>query len=109
MVSLVMRRSLKERQRPASVPPLLPQPSRRGAAVPAWQPETASGPGRGPAREAPQHPEAGDALVFHCRIFHAAGRDASGEAKLSTDFRCHASGNRPIPGTRPDRYPSVPL
>ena len=53
--------------------------------------------------------EAGDALLFHCRLFHAAGMNASGEVKLSVVFTYHASGNRPIPGTRSDRYPSVPI
>ena len=53
--------------------------------------------------------EAGDALLFHCRIFHAAGMNASGEVKLSVVFTYHGSGNRPIPGTRSDRYPSVPI
>ena len=53
--------------------------------------------------------EAGDALFFHCRLFHAAGKNRSGEAKLSAIFTYHAGHNRPIPGTRSDRYPSVPL
>ncbi len=53
--------------------------------------------------------EAGDALFFHCRLFHAAGKNRSGEVKLSAVFTYHASRNRPIPGTRSDRYPSVPV
>ncbi len=53
--------------------------------------------------------EAGDALLFHCRLFHAAGKNRSGEVKLSAVFTYHAAGNRPIPGTRSDRYPSVPV
>ncbi|MCY4452860.1 MAG: phytanoyl-CoA dioxygenase family protein [Immundisolibacterales bacterium] len=53
--------------------------------------------------------EAGDALLFHCRLFHAAGMNSSGEVKLSAVFTYHADGNRPIPGTRSDRYPSVPI
>ena len=53
--------------------------------------------------------DAGDALLFHCRLFHAAGMNASGEVKLSAVFTYHARGNRPIPGTRSDRYPSVPI
>ena len=51
--------------------------------------------------------EAGDALFFHCRLFHAAGKNRSGAVKLSTVFTYHARDNRPIPGTRSDRYPSV--
>lgn len=53
--------------------------------------------------------DAGDALLFHCRLFHAAGKNLSGEVKLSAVFTYHAGGNRPIPGTRSDRYPSVPI
>ena len=53
--------------------------------------------------------EAGDALFFHCRLFHAAGKNCSGEVKLSAVFTYHAGRNRPIPGTRSDRYPSVPV
>ena len=52
---------------------------------------------------------AGDALLFHCRLFHAAGMNTSGMVKLSAVFTYHARGNRPIPGTRSDQYPSVPL
>ena len=53
--------------------------------------------------------EAGDALFFHCRLFHAAGKNGSDSTKLSAVFTYHAAGNRPIPGTRSDRYPSVPV
>ena len=51
--------------------------------------------------------EAGDVLFFHCRLFHAAGKNRSGEVKLSAVFTYHTADNRPIPGTRSDRYPSV--
>ncbi len=53
--------------------------------------------------------EAGDVLFFHCRLFHAAGKNRSGEVKLSAVFTYHTANNRPIPGTRSDRYPSVPV
>ena len=53
--------------------------------------------------------EAGDALFFHCRLFHAAGKNRSESTKLSAVFTYHARDNRPIPGTRSDRYPSVPV
>ena len=53
--------------------------------------------------------EAGDALFFHCRLFHAAGKNRSGAVKLSAVFTYHARDNRPIPGTRSDRYPSIPV
>lgn len=51
----------------------------------------------------------GDALFFHCRVFHAAGANDTDQVKLSVAFTYHESGNRPIPGTRSDFYPSIPL
>ena len=53
--------------------------------------------------------EPGDVLFFHCRAIHAAGKNLSGEVKLSCVFTYHAADNRPIPGTRSDRYPGLPL
>ena len=53
--------------------------------------------------------EAGDVLFFHCRLFHAAGKNRTEDVKLSAVFTYHAGGNRPIPGTRSDRYPSIPV
>ena len=53
------------------------------------------------------HP--GDALFFSGRLFHAAGRNGTEAVKLSVVTTYHAAGNRPLPGTRSDRYPSLPL
>lgn len=53
--------------------------------------------------------EAGDVLLFHCRTFHAAGRNASGAVKLSAVFTYRAETNPPIPGTRSASLPEVPL
>jgi len=44
--------------------------------------------------------EAGDALFFHSRLFHAAGRNTSAEVKLSLVFTYRAADNPPIAGTR---------
>lgn len=49
----------------------------------------------------------GDLLLFHCRLFHAAGANRSADVKLSVVFTCHAQDNRPIPGTRSANYPSL--
>lgn len=71
----------------------------------------------------PEHPEnqvliaeartvglaSGDALLFHCRAFHAAGRNLTDQAKLSAVFTYHAEDNRPLPGTRSAQYPSIAL
>ncbi|MEM6707845.1 MAG: phytanoyl-CoA dioxygenase family protein [Pseudomonadota bacterium] len=51
----------------------------------------------------------GDALFFHCRAFHAAGRNRSTETKLSCVFTYHRVDNRPIPGTRSAAFESVPV
>ena len=44
--------------------------------------------------------QAGDVLLFHCRLLHAAGRNRSSQTKLSTVFTYCATDNRPLPGTR---------
>lgn len=53
--------------------------------------------------------DAGDLLLFSCRLFHAAGRNDALEVKLSLVFTYHGAGNRPIPGTRSAQYPSIDL
>ena len=52
---------------------------------------------------------AGDVLLFHCRLFHAAGRNTTNEVKLSPVFTYHRHDNHPIPGTRSASFPSIPL
>jgi len=53
--------------------------------------------------------EPGDVLFFHCRTFHAADANRSGQSKLSLVFTYHAADNRPLPGTRSASLPAVPL
>lgn len=53
--------------------------------------------------------DVGDVLFFHCRLFHAAGRNESNAVKFSAVFTYHDGTNHPIPGTRSERYPSIPL
>jgi phytanoyl-CoA hydroxylase len=52
---------------------------------------------------------AGDMLLFHSRLFHAAGRNGSDAVKLSPVFTYHGRGNRPLRGTRSDRFPSIDI
>lgn len=52
---------------------------------------------------------AGDVLLFHCRLFHAAGRNTTAAVKYSPVFTYHRADNHPIPGTRSAAYPSIPL
>jgi phytanoyl-CoA hydroxylase len=51
----------------------------------------------------------GDVLFFHCRLFHAAGRNERVQTKYSLVYTYHAAGNRPLSGTRSASLPSVPL
>ncbi|NIP16195.1 MAG: phytanoyl-CoA dioxygenase family protein [Pseudomonadales bacterium] len=53
--------------------------------------------------------EPGDVLFFHCRLFHAAGKNLTDEVKLSMVTTYHTADNRPIPDTRSAQYPGVPL
>ena len=51
----------------------------------------------------------GDVLFFHCRLFHAAGRNTTEQTKFSVVFTYHAADNRPVAGTRSASLPDVPL
>ena len=42
----------------------------------------------------------GDVLLFHSSLFHAAGKNQSGERKLSVAFAYHGRRTRPLPGSR---------
>jgi len=52
---------------------------------------------------------AGDALFFHSKLFHAAGRNQTDTTKLSLVFTYHAAANRPIDATRSARFPGIAL
>jgi len=51
----------------------------------------------------------GDLLLFHCRLFHAAGTNETSQLKLSAVFTYHGVSNAPLPATRSALYPSVAL
>jgi len=51
----------------------------------------------------------GDVLFFHCRTFHAAGRNRTRDVKLSGVFTYHDRRNQAVPGTKSAQYPSIPL
>ena len=53
--------------------------------------------------------QAGDVLLFHCRLLHAAGRNESDAVKLSAVFTYHRQDNRSQTGTRSDRFPSIEM
>jgi phytanoyl-CoA hydroxylase len=51
----------------------------------------------------------GDVLLFHCRLFHAAGPNQTADTKFSVVYTYHASDNRPLAGSRSAALPDVPL
>lgn len=51
----------------------------------------------------------GDAMLFHCRLFHAAGRNLTDRVKLSCVFTYHAADNHPLPGSRSAQYAGIPV
>ena len=53
--------------------------------------------------------EPGDLLLFHCRLFHAAGTNDTDRLKLSAVFTYHGESNVPLPDTRSALYQSVAL
>jgi phytanoyl-CoA hydroxylase len=61
------------------------------------------------ARATPVELAQGDVLFFHCRLFHAAGRNERIHTKYSLVYTYHAADNRPLSGTRSASLPSVPL
>lgn len=52
---------------------------------------------------------AGDVLFFHCKLLHSAGRNQTGNVKLSVVFTYHAQDNRPISDTRSAEYPDISI
>jgi len=51
----------------------------------------------------------GDALFFHSRLFHAAGRNESADVKFSLVFTYRAADNAPLPGSRSASQPEIAL
>ncbi|MDO6462053.1 phytanoyl-CoA dioxygenase family protein [Granulosicoccaceae sp. 1_MG-2023] len=53
--------------------------------------------------------QAGDVLFFHCKTYHAAGKNSSDTVKRSLVFTYRTPDNRPIPSTRSGFYQDVPV
>ena len=53
--------------------------------------------------------EPGDALFFHCRTLHAAGRNLTSEPKFSVVFTFRPAENLPLPGSRSAAKPELLL
>ncbi len=53
--------------------------------------------------------QAGDLLLFHCNVLHAASQNRRAEIKFSPVFTYHAQSNLPLPDSRSARAGSVPL
>lgn len=52
---------------------------------------------------------AGDVLFFHCKVFHAAGRNMTDAIKKSLVFTYHCADNQPIPETRSAQWPGIAI
>ena len=61
------------------------------------------------ARKLPAALEPGDGLFFHCRTFHAAGRNHTGQTKFSVVFTFRPGDNPPKPGSRSASMPELVL
>lgn len=51
--------------------------------------------------------EPGDVLFFHCRTFHAAGRNTTTQPKFSVVFTFRPADNPPTPGSRSASLPEL--
>jgi phytanoyl-CoA hydroxylase len=51
----------------------------------------------------------GDLLLFHSNLFHAAGRNTTGNAKYSLVFTYRGADNPPKEGTRSSSVPDIVL
>lgn len=49
----------------------------------------------------------GDVLFFHSGTFHAAGKNNTGQVKISVVFTYHDCNNQPLIGTRSASYPDI--
>jgi phytanoyl-CoA hydroxylase len=61
------------------------------------------------AQKTPVGLEPGDVLFFHCRTFHAAGRNRTEQIKYSVVFTFRPADNPPKPGTRSASMPELLL
>jgi len=53
--------------------------------------------------------QAGDVLLFHSGLFHAAGRNNGNQVKASVVFAYHGLSNQALPGTRSAAAPDIQL
>jgi phytanoyl-CoA hydroxylase len=53
--------------------------------------------------------EKGDVILFHSRLFHAAGTNTTSAVKNSVIFAYHGKSNLPIEGTKSAAVGEVPL
>lgn len=60
-------------------------------------------------RRVPVELSPGDLLFFHCRTFHAAGKNMTEETKMSAVFTFRDAANLPVPGSRSASMPELLL
>ena len=61
------------------------------------------------ARQVPVQLDPGDVLFFHCRTFHAAGKNHTTQPKFSVVFTFRPEDNPPVPGSRSAGLPELLL
>ncbi len=61
------------------------------------------------ARAVPLSLHAGDVVLFHSRLFHAAGRNTSHAIKCSIAFAYHGVSNKPLTGSKSEAAGSIEL
>ncbi len=61
------------------------------------------------SQKVPAELDPGDVLFFHCRTFHAAGRNQTSETKFSAVFTFRPADNPPKPGSRSAAMPELLL
>jgi phytanoyl-CoA hydroxylase len=52
---------------------------------------------------------AGDAIFFHCKTLHSAGKNLSNAVKFSLVYTYHGRSNAPVAGTRSSSKPEIRL
>jgi phytanoyl-CoA hydroxylase len=61
------------------------------------------------AQKVPVELAAGDVLFFHCRTFHAAGKNLTNQPKFSAVFTFRPADNPPVPGSRSAEFPELSM
>jgi len=53
--------------------------------------------------------QAGDVLLFHAALFHAANNNVTDQVKFSLVYSYHGEGNHPLPNSKSTQFEEVCL